>query len=113
MEQASNDRADQLIRIYVDANKKNKFCKKEAAAEVLVNCGPGALDFAEEPEGEDAHGEADQGDDYSELSDPRQDIIILNSNGRSRGHQNCKVCQVTTAAGGVGVICVCQLTALC
>lgn len=74
MEQASNDRADQLIRIYVDPNKKNKFCKKEAAAQVLVNRGPGALDFTEEPEGEDADGEADQGDDYPELSDPRQDI---------------------------------------
>lgn len=33
-------------------------------------------------------------------------------NGRSRGHQNRKVCQVTTAAGGVGVVWVCQLTAL-
>lgn len=104
MEQAGNDRADQLICIYVDANKKNKLCKKEAAAEVLVNCGPGALNFTEEPEGEDAYGEADEGDDYSELSDPRQDIIILNSNGRTGGHQNRKVCQVTTATGSVGAV---------
>lgn len=69
-----------------------------------MNRGPGALDFAEEPEGEDAYGEADEGDDYAELSDPGQDIIIFNSNGGTRGHQNRKVCQVATAAGGVGVV---------
>lgn len=104
MEQASDDRTDQLICVYVDANEEDKFGKKEAAAEVLVNRGPGALYFAEEPEGEDAHGEADEGDDYPELSDPGQDIIIFNSNGGARGHQNREVCQVATAAGGVGVV---------
>lgn len=104
MQQAGDDRADQLICIYVDANKKNKFCKEEAAAEVLMDCSPGALNFTEEPEGENADGEADQRDDYSELSDPRQDIVIFNSNGGTSGHQNCKVCQVTTAAGSVGVV---------
>lgn len=112
MEQASDDRADQLVCVYVDADKKNQLCKKEAAAEILVDCGPGALNLTEEPEGENAYGEADQGDDYSELSDPRQDIIIFNSNGGTGGHQNRKVCQVTTAAGSMGAVGVYQLTAL-
>lgn len=98
MEQASNDRADQLVCVYVDPNKKNKFCKKKAAAEVLVNCGPGALNFTEEPEGENAYGKTNQGDDYPKLGDPSQDIIIFSSNGGARRHQNCKVRQVTTLA---------------
>lgn len=101
MEQASNDRADQLICIYIDPNKKHKLCKKKAATEVLVNCGPGALDFTEEPEGENADGEANQRDNYSKLSDPCQNIIIFNSDGGAGRHQDRKVCQMTTAAGGV------------
>lgn len=49
-----------LVCIDVDPNKENQFCKEEAAAEVLVNCGSGALNLAEEPEGENAHGETNQ-----------------------------------------------------
>lgn len=67
-----------FIRIYVDFNKKNKFCKKEVVVQVFVNRGFGVLDFIEELEGEDVDGEVDQGDDYFELSDFRQDIIIFN-----------------------------------
>lgn len=104
MKQAGDDRADQLVCIDVDPNKENEFCKEEAAAEVLVNCGSGALNLTEEPEGENAHGETNQGDDDPELSDPCQDVIIFNSNGGTGRHQNRKVCQVTTAARGVGVI---------
>lgn len=104
MKQASDDRADQLVCIDVDPNKENEFCKEEAAAEVLVNCGSGALNLTEEPEGENAHGETNQGDDDPELSDPCQDVIIFHPNGGTGRHQNCKVCQVSAAARGVGVI---------
>lgn len=104
MKQPSDHGADQLICVDVDPNKKDKFCKEKAATEVLVNCGPSALNFTEEPEGENTHGKANQGDNYPKLSDPCQDIIIFNSNGGTRRHQNCEVCQVTAAAGGVGVI---------
>lgn len=44
-----------------------------------MNRGPGALDFTEEPEGENTYGKANQWDNYSKLSDPCQDIIIFNS----------------------------------
>lgn len=42
-----------------------------------MNCGSGALNLTEEPEGENAHGETNQGDDDPELSDPCQDVIIF------------------------------------
>lgn len=38
--------------------------------------GSGALDLAEEPEGEDAHGQADEGDDHPELGNPGQDGVV-------------------------------------
>ena len=38
--------------------------------------GPGALDLAEEPEGEDAHGQTDDGDHHAQLGDPRQDVVV-------------------------------------
>lgn len=68
-----------LIRIYVDSNKKNKLSQEQTAAEVFVNCCPGALNFTEKPEGENAYGETNQWDNYSELSDPCEDIVIFNS----------------------------------
>lgn len=67
-----------LVCVDVDPHKENEFCQEEAAAEVLVNCGSGALNLAEEPEGENAHGETNQRDDDPELSDPCQDVIIFN-----------------------------------
>lgn len=42
-----------------------------------MNCCPCTLNFAEEPESENAHGEADQGDNYSKLSNSCENIIIL------------------------------------
>ena len=51
---------------------------EEAAAEVVVDGGAGALDPAEEPEGEDAHGEADEGDDHAQLGDAHQDVGVGN-----------------------------------
>lgn len=56
----SGGRVAYLICIDVDPNKKNKFSKKKAATEVLMNRGPGALDFTEEPEGENTYGKANQ-----------------------------------------------------
>lgn len=38
--------------------------------------GPGALDLAEEPKGEDAHEQADEGDYHAQLGDPGQDIVM-------------------------------------
>lgn len=38
--------------------------------------GSGALDLAEEPEGEDAQGQTDEGDDHPQLGDPGQDGIV-------------------------------------
>lgn len=38
--------------------------------------GAGALDLTEEPKGEDAHEQADEGDDHAQLGDPRQDVVM-------------------------------------
>lgn len=38
--------------------------------------GSSALDLTEEPEGEDAHGQTDEGDDHPQLRDPGQDGIV-------------------------------------
>lgn len=61
------------MRGHVDPHQEDELGHEEAAAQVLVDGGPGALDLSEEPEGEDAHGETDEGDDHAQLGDPGQD----------------------------------------
>lgn len=65
-----------LVCVHVDPHEEDELGHEEAAAQVLVDCGPGALDLAEEPEGEDTHGQTDEGDDHPQLSDPGQDSIV-------------------------------------
>lgn len=60
----------------VDPDEEDELGHEEAAAQVLVDGGSGVLDVAEEPEGEDAHGQTDDGDDHSQLSYPRQDVVV-------------------------------------
>lgn len=54
-----------LIVVHINSNQKNKFRQEKAAAEVFVNCRSSALNFTEEPECENAHGEANQRNNYS------------------------------------------------
>lgn len=54
-----------LIIVHINSNQKNKFRQEKAAAEVFVNCRSSALNFTEEPECENAHGEANQRNNYS------------------------------------------------
>lgn len=61
------------MRSHVDPHQEDELGHEKAAAEVLVDGGPGALDLSEEPEGEDADGQTDQGDDHAQLGDPGQD----------------------------------------
>lgn len=49
-----------LITVHINSNQKNKFGQEKAAAEVFVNCCSSALNFTEEPECKNAHGEANQ-----------------------------------------------------
>lgn len=65
-----------LVRVHVDPHQEDELGHEEAAAQVLVDGGPGALDLAEEPEGEDAHGQTDEGDDHAQLGDPGQDHAV-------------------------------------
>lgn len=65
-----------LVRVHVDPHQEDKLGHEEAAAQVLVDGRAGALDLAEEPEGEDAHGQADEGDDHAQLGDPGQDDAV-------------------------------------
>lgn len=65
-----------LVRVHVDPHQEDELGHEEAAAQVLVDGGPGALDLAEEPEGEDAHGQTDEGDDHAQLGDPGQDDAV-------------------------------------
>lgn len=65
-----------LVRVHVDPHQEDKLGHEEAAAQVLVDGRAGALDLAEEPEGEDAHGQADEGDDHAQLGDPGQDGAV-------------------------------------
>lgn len=58
-------KATHLIIVHINSNQKNKFRQEKAAAEVFVNCRSSALNFTEEPECENAHGEANQRNDYS------------------------------------------------
>lgn len=75
------------MRSHVDPHQEDELGHEEAAAQVLVDGGPGALDLSEEPEGEDAHGQTDEGDDHAQLGDPGQDDGVgpqlrSKSNGR-------------------------------
>lgn len=54
-----------LIIVHINSNQKNKFRQEKAAAEVFVNCRSSALNFTEEPECKNAHGEANQRNNYS------------------------------------------------
>lgn len=60
----------------VDPDEKDELGHEEAAAQVLVDGGSGVLDVTEEPEGKDAHGKTDDGDDHSQLSYPRQSVMM-------------------------------------
>lgn len=65
-----------LMRVHVDSYQEDEFSHEEATAQVLVDGGSGALNFTEEPEGEDAHEQTDERDDHSQLGDPGQDGIV-------------------------------------
>lgn len=54
-----------LIIVHINSNQENKFRQEKAAAEVFVNCRSSALNFTEEPECKNAHGEANQRNNYS------------------------------------------------
>lgn len=54
-----------LIVVHINSNQKNKFRQEKAEAEVFVNCRSRALNFTEEPECKNAHGEANQRNNYS------------------------------------------------
>lgn len=62
--------------VHIYPNQKDKLSHEKAAAQVLVDGGPGALDLTEEPEGEDAHEETDDGDHHAQLGDAGQHIIV-------------------------------------
>lgn len=62
--------------VHVDPHQKDELGHEKTAAQVLVDSGPSALDLAEEPEGKDAHGQTDEGDDHPQLGDPGQDGIV-------------------------------------
>lgn len=73
--------------VHVDPDQEDELSHEEAAAEVLVDGGSGALDLAEEPEGEDAHGQTDEGDDHPQLGDPGQDGVVRHQLGGNMGRQ--------------------------
>lgn len=54
----------------------------------------GALDLAEEPEGEDAHEQADEGDYHAQLGDPRQDVVM----GYKLIRQKTLICEIQSFA---------------
>lgn len=60
----------------VNSDEEDELGHEEAAAQVLVDRGSGVLDVSEEPEGEDTHGQADDGDHHSQLCYSRQNIIV-------------------------------------
>lgn len=62
--------------VHVDSHQEDELGHEEAAAQVLVDGCPCALDLTEEPEGEDAHGQTDEGDNHSQLGDPGQDGVV-------------------------------------
>lgn len=60
----------------VNPDEEDELRHEEAAAQVLVDHGSGVLDVSEEPEGEDTHEQADDGDHHSQLRYSRQNIIV-------------------------------------
>lgn len=76
VQQPSNNGAEKFVRIHVDPHQEDELGHEEAAAQVLMDGGSGALDLTEEPEGEDAHGQTDKGDDHAQLGDPGQDGMV-------------------------------------
>lgn len=62
--------------VHIYSNQKDKLSHEKAAAQVLMDGGPGALDLTEEPEGEDAHKETDDGDHHAQLGDSGQHVIV-------------------------------------
>lgn len=64
------------MSVHVDPHQEDELGHEEAAAQVLVDGGSGALDLTEEPEGEDAHGQTDEGDDHAQLGDPGQGGVV-------------------------------------
>lgn len=73
--------------VHVDPDQEDELSHEKAAAQILVDGGSGALDLAEEPEGEDAHGQTDEGHDHPQLGDPSHDGVVglqLGSKWRGR-----------------------------
>lgn len=102
VQQPCNHWAEQLMGVHVDAHQEDELRHEEAAAQVLMDGGPGALDLTKEPEGEDAHGQTDEGDDHPQLGDAGQDGIVRHQIGSARGHEDGEVCEVVAgAAGGI------------
>lgn len=62
--------------IHIDPNQKDELGHEKAATQVLVDGCSGALNLTEEPEGEDAHEQADYGDHHSQLCDAGQDVVV-------------------------------------
>lgn len=73
----------------VDPDEKDELGHEEAATQVLVDSGSGVLDVTEEPESEDAHGKTDDGDDHSQLSYPRQNVIMCDKLRKTQEKTNC------------------------
>lgn len=96
VQQASDKRTEPLMCALVNPDEEYELGHEEAAAQVLVDHGSGVLDVSEEPEGEDTHGQADDGDHHSQLRYSRQNIVVCKQIGLSRGHENSEVCQVIT-----------------
>lgn len=62
--------------VHVDSHQEDELGHEEAAAQVLVDGCSGALDLAQEPEGEDTHGQTDEGNDHPQLGDPGQNGVV-------------------------------------
>lgn len=93
-----------LVCVHVDPHQKDELGHEETAAQVLVNGGSGALDLAEEPEGEDAHGQTYEGDDHPQLGDPGQDGVVGHQL-RGRWEQRCFIHSCVMVRGGNLLLC--------
>lgn len=49
-----------LMSAHVNSDKKYELCQKKAATKIFMNCRSCTLNFTEEPECKNAHGEANQ-----------------------------------------------------
>lgn len=76
-----------LVGVHVDPHQEDELGHEEAAAEILMDGRSGALDLAEEPEGEDAHGQTDEGDDHPQLGNPGQDGVVGHQLGGNMGRE--------------------------